>query len=391
MSLRVLQRSCACGGTPGPTGECAQCRARRLAQEAVQRTLQAPARPLDTATRATFEAAWGHDFSGVRIHADEDAFRSAEAVGARAYTVGRDVVFGRGRYDPTSEAGTRLLSHELTHVRQQGGAPASGPVVLRDDPAAEAEAERAPTAVAHRVPAALQREEDEPPATEPGVDVGASPTPAQAPPAAAAPAVCEPARALTWADFAGTPPAGTTLSAFTGVRWREGSTGFRALVDTASCWVLPGVRGAGTRATNGCAPEVRDCQRVFDGLAPGSTATVPRGTATGCPAAVFTAASANTRAECETVIGAACDPDARSESTRLLGHEQLHFDIGCALVRRANAAAGRPRADVRTWLDANFQPQQDAYDHDTDNGCIAAQQAAWATRVAGGLAAVPGP
>jgi len=66
------------------------------------------------------EPRFGHDFSHVRVHADEQAAESARAVNALAYTVGRDIVFGRGRYAPGSTEGRRLLAHEMAHVVQQG-------------------------------------------------------------------------------------------------------------------------------------------------------------------------------------------------------------------------------------------------------------------------------
>lgn len=73
-----------------------------------------PGQPLDTATRAFFEAGFGHDFSHVRIHTDVRAVESARAVNALAYPVGRDIVFGPRRYAPETTAGKRLLAHELT-------------------------------------------------------------------------------------------------------------------------------------------------------------------------------------------------------------------------------------------------------------------------------------
>jgi len=42
---------------------------------------------------------------------------------ARAYTLGRNVVFGFGEFAPDTGRGQRLLAHELTHVIQQGHAP----------------------------------------------------------------------------------------------------------------------------------------------------------------------------------------------------------------------------------------------------------------------------
>jgi len=65
------------------------------------------------------EPRFGHDFSDVRVHTDVHAAESAQAVGARAYTVGRHIVFAEGQYDTGSEQGQELLAHELTHTIQQ--------------------------------------------------------------------------------------------------------------------------------------------------------------------------------------------------------------------------------------------------------------------------------
>lgn len=59
------------------------------------------------------------DFSGVRIHTDAKAAESAQAVNARAYTVGNHIVFGTGQPAAGTNAGQRLLAHELAHVMQQ--------------------------------------------------------------------------------------------------------------------------------------------------------------------------------------------------------------------------------------------------------------------------------
>lgn len=76
-------------------------------------------RRLDLATRASMEARFGWDFGSVRIHTDEQAARSAQALQARAFTTGRHIVFGKGQYAPGTTVGQRLLAHELTHVLQQ--------------------------------------------------------------------------------------------------------------------------------------------------------------------------------------------------------------------------------------------------------------------------------
>jgi len=76
--------------------------------------------PMDGVTQQFMESRFGQDFSQVRIHTDSRAAESASAIQARAYTSGRDVVFGKGEYQPESESGQRLLAHELVHVGQQG-------------------------------------------------------------------------------------------------------------------------------------------------------------------------------------------------------------------------------------------------------------------------------
>lgn len=183
LSRGVLQRKCACGGSPGLAAECAECQSKRLLgkplqtklyinepgdeyeQEAdrvarqvmrvpdaevstkasttrqteiVQRkisgnssagmgtvpsivhdVLSTSGQPMDASTRAFFEPRFGHDFGNVRVHSDAKAAESARALNAIAYTVGRDMVFDSGRYEPGLSEGRRLLAHELTHSVQQ--------------------------------------------------------------------------------------------------------------------------------------------------------------------------------------------------------------------------------------------------------------------------------
>src|SRR5262245_720330 len=76
-------------------------------------------KPLAPSVQDEMEARFGYDFSTVRIHTDPLAALSARLVGARAYTLGRAVVFAEGQYRPRTDAGRRLLAHELAHVVQQ--------------------------------------------------------------------------------------------------------------------------------------------------------------------------------------------------------------------------------------------------------------------------------
>lgn len=87
---------------------------------------------LDAATRAFMEPRFAVDFGAVRIHAGEAAAAQAAKYSAHAYTVGEDVVFGAGQYQPNSGSGRRLLAHELAHVVQQrSGGPGMAGAVMR--------------------------------------------------------------------------------------------------------------------------------------------------------------------------------------------------------------------------------------------------------------------
>lgn len=79
------------------------------------------------AMRSYFEPRFGRDLGDVRLHTDSRAAQLAQSLRARAFTVGRDILFGAGEYAPQTVEGKRLIAHELTHVLQQG----EGPSVLR--------------------------------------------------------------------------------------------------------------------------------------------------------------------------------------------------------------------------------------------------------------------
>jgi hypothetical protein len=80
--------------------------------------------PLPAGFREEAESSFGSDFSGVRVHNGPAAAEAARSVSARAFTVGADIYFGAGRYDPDGADGRRLLAHELTHVVQQNAGAA---------------------------------------------------------------------------------------------------------------------------------------------------------------------------------------------------------------------------------------------------------------------------
>lgn len=181
----LLQRQCACGQHAPGGGDCSSCAGEKKLQrqasahtavagipQSVNSVLSSPGDPLAASTRSSMESRFseqltrsvgsvstrvasysaigpagdrfeqeadrtadavmrstpatgaqrnGTDFSGVRIHTDERAARSAEEIGAVAYTAGTHIVFGRGQFKPETAQGGQLLAHELTHVLQQGG------------------------------------------------------------------------------------------------------------------------------------------------------------------------------------------------------------------------------------------------------------------------------
>jgi hypothetical protein len=83
------------------------------------RSMRGGGHPLSRADRCFFEPRFNHDFSQIRIHTDERAVDLAKSINARAFTFGKDIVFGPGQYQPRLLRGRRLLAHELTHVLQQ--------------------------------------------------------------------------------------------------------------------------------------------------------------------------------------------------------------------------------------------------------------------------------
>jgi hypothetical protein len=189
-----VQRKCACGGSPGPSGECEECRKKRLqrkllvgstndpleleadrlaeqalagqrrsnatparkhlqrafgpveafdaSQAGVEEILASSGSELEPTVKHDMEHRFGQDFSKVRIHSDGKAAESARKLNALAYTAGHHIVFAADRYNPSYGEGKRLLSHELVHVMQQQGSargtiqraidPACGPLLARN-------------------------------------------------------------------------------------------------------------------------------------------------------------------------------------------------------------------------------------------------------------------
>jgi len=117
--------------------------------------------PLAGHVRGKMEKQLGADLSGARIHTGGGSAQAAEGMGARAFTVGRDVHFGSGQFAPGTKEGDRLLAHELTHVVQgqrsgiqrkaDGDEAVDGPEVSHPEEPAEQEADAVSEKVADRL------------------------------------------------------------------------------------------------------------------------------------------------------------------------------------------------------------------------------------------------
>ena len=161
----ALQSKCACGNGVAPCERCAGLAQRKEsvgapgasrpfssnslapaeAPPSVEKALSLPGRPLPEKTRVDMESRLGGDFGGVIVHDGSEAQQSAMDVSAKAFTVGRHVVFGRGQFQTDTTAGRRLLAHELVHVMQQTGHEQAGrPSASLVSSAASGSVQRAP-------------------------------------------------------------------------------------------------------------------------------------------------------------------------------------------------------------------------------------------------------
>ena len=76
---------------------------------------------MDSNTQSFMQSRFGADFSDVKIHTGGEAIQMNRELNAKAFTVGNDIYFNEGQYNPGSGEGKHLLAHELTHTVQQVG------------------------------------------------------------------------------------------------------------------------------------------------------------------------------------------------------------------------------------------------------------------------------
>src|SRR5688572_27510435 len=104
------------GAAPGRTP------GRRSLTDQLAKASASEGRPLPAVLGGRLEQALGTLLVGVRLHVGAASAEAATALGANAWTLGQDIHFAEGRYDPDSRAGQRLIAHEVAHTVQQGGA-----------------------------------------------------------------------------------------------------------------------------------------------------------------------------------------------------------------------------------------------------------------------------
>lgn len=120
------------------------------ADAAVARAASSSGSALPGHLQRQFEASLGADLSSVRVHTGAESQAAAHAVGAKAYTVGQDIHFGAGKYQPDDPFGMHLIAHEVAHTVQQAGGSAHRQHKLEVSTpfdAAEHEADRAADAM----------------------------------------------------------------------------------------------------------------------------------------------------------------------------------------------------------------------------------------------------
>jgi hypothetical protein len=114
--------------------------------------------PLTHAQRSYFEPRFGRSLDDVRIHRGGRANAAAQAIGARAYTLGSDIAFAESEYAPQTRNGRELLAHELAHVVQQRSQQPSSQSIRRAPQRVALATEGTctdPRAIAEAIPGAL--------------------------------------------------------------------------------------------------------------------------------------------------------------------------------------------------------------------------------------------
>lgn len=167
IGTNLLQRKCSCGGAPGPSGECSECRSKRLTLQRsamrhsglssvpylVHEVLRSSGQMLDPTTRSFMEPRFGHDFGGARGREGCRVGRSRERAGLRSRTACRvrSGAVRTGYRRGATAAGARARAHVVQQGRPGESAAAQADLEVSD---ARGTAEREAETLADRVLAA---------------------------------------------------------------------------------------------------------------------------------------------------------------------------------------------------------------------------------------------
>ena len=189
-------------------------------------------------------------------------------------------------------------------------------------------------------------------------------------------------------DFLGTAP-NSPFAAMTSFDFvvRDGKVAVDE--DKAGSWVNKRKVAVSGRpaATTGA---VRDCQKTLSRPDMTEYTWAP---SSSCPASaeIRSSATANSRPECETVIGAQLDTEDQADMARLLRHEQYHMNLACALASLGNdqVASGTKAATALKRVVVASRREQRAYDNDTRHGCDSGAQGTWEGNIDSGSVKFP--
>jgi hypothetical protein len=189
-------------------------------------------------------------------------------------------------------------------------------------------------------------------------------------------------------DFLGTAPR-SSFAAMTSFNFVERNGRVAVDEDKAGSWVnkqTVAVNGRPVSTTSA----VRNCRK---GMGRPNATDWTWTPSSSCPASaeIRSSATATSRDECETVIGAQLDTDDQADMARLLKHEQYHMNLACALASLGNdqIASGAAVAGVLRKVIAASRREQRTYDNDTKHGCDSGAQGTWEGNIDSGSVKFP--
>jgi hypothetical protein len=190
-------------------------------------------------------------------------------------------------------------------------------------------------------------------------------------------------------DFLGTAPRKSQFAALTSFTFAVRNGRIAADQDQSGSWVnrrRVAVDGRPAQTTS----TVRDCRKTLSRPNMTDYTETP---SESCPASadIRSPATATSRDECETVIGAQLDTEDQADMARLLRHEQYHMNLACALAFLGNTQidAGKPVAAVFRQVVAASRREQRAYDNETKHGCESGPQSTWEANIDSGSVKFP--